>query len=68
MMIRYADNPCKTCEERTEDCHSNCGTYKTWRKGYDEVKNRVIDKINKENRLDSVRIQCALQSRKWKKK
>ena len=68
MMIRYADNPCKTCVERTEDCHSNCRPYKTWRKGYDAEKNKIIDRINKENELESVRIHSALRNKKRKKK
>lgn len=65
-MDRYrmilADNPCRNCEARTEDCHGRCGTYAGWKKEVDEAREIFHRKKHEEHELDHYTIYARRRS------
>lgn len=49
-------SPCKDCNNRQLNCHSNCEAYLKWSKESKELKDKINDKKKKYVELESVSI------------
>lgn len=36
--MKIGDSPCKTCTDRTAECHGSCERYKSWKGEYEKWK------------------------------
>lgn len=52
------------CENRNQDCHSNCEKYIEWSKKHQALKKVLDEARNKEGRIDSYNIDRAYKARK----
>lgn len=48
------ESPCRNCEYRTENCHSSCNAYKSWRLKDKKLKSEIYKKQTEEREVEKV--------------